>query len=717
MMHPLGWYWRRLQAMTLAEMGHRLQEMIVRWAGHYRLLPGSHPPPPRKTRTPAWLQISQAVDPTGLLTAATRTLEGTFPLLGLAQAGVGPEPAWNVDPRLHAAAVWHADAHWPDEKPTQTPTQPKTPHKDIKYVWELNRHVQWLPVAQAWSLTRNPLWLEGFRRQLQGWLDQCPPGRGPNWQSPLEAGIRLINWSAVWHLLGGWEAPLFAGAAGERLRQAWLAAIHAHMHFIRWRFSAHSSANNHLVGEAAGLWIATCTWPCWPQVGRWQKLSHKILERECLLQNGADGVNREQAIHYHLFTGAFLLLAGMAGKIIGQEFSAAYHQRLADMVDHVVAVMDAGGHLPEYGDADDGLVLRLDPQGEASPVREFLRLAAGLLQRPARCAKQPEIMPTHHLARHQKPDVKQTGTMATHDPTGIRIQDPTGIRTQDPTGIRTQDPTGIRTQDPEPIRRFFAEAGHAVLGRDFATEREIRLFLDAGPLGYLAIAAHGHADALALHLSIGGFPFLVDPGTGSYHRPGPWRNWFRGTAAHNTVRLDDQEQSVSGGPFLWQRQARALCEVWEEDAHRQHWVGSHDGYQRLADPVLHRRHVTFRKAEGSLTIIDHLHGSGTHHVEQHWHFHPKCRVFLHEDGTIRAERNGSALELRGDAAASPPLLLRGQQNPPAGWYSPGYDRLVPTTTVQFRCIMHGPLELSTSILCLPAKAINGTDPVQHAQSS
>ena len=86
-----------------------------------------------------------------------------------------------------------------------------------------------------------------------------------------------------------------------------------------------------------------------------------------------------------------------------------------------------------------------------------------------------------------------------------------------------------------PVRQAFSEGGYYILGCNFEKENEIRLVVDAGPLGYQTTPAHGHADALAFTMSVGGLEFLVDPGTFAYHTEAQWRSYFRGTAAHNTL--------------------------------------------------------------------------------------------------------------------------------------------------------------------------------------
>src|SRR5204862_920481 len=163
-------------------------------------------------------------------------------------------------------------------------------------------------------------------------------------------------------------------------------------------------------------------------------------------------------------------------------------------------------------------------------------------------------------------------------------------------------------------------------------------------------AAHGHADALAFTLSMGENEVLADPGTYSYHTDKEWRDYFRGTAAHNTVRIDGEDQSVAGGNFLWLKHARARCTHWEQGAATERFVGEHDGYTRLADPVTHQRELVFDKERKYLEVIDRLECKERHVIEQCWHFAEDVIVTLTHDGAINAAKNGYAVKLRPSGA-------------------------------------------------------------------
>ncbi|MGH8747056.1 MAG: alginate lyase family protein, partial [Burkholderiales bacterium] len=492
---------------------------------------------------------------------------GRWDVLALRDCALGFPPRWNRDPKtgIEAPLDFGKAIDYRDPRVVG----------DIKYLWEPNRHLELVTLAQAWRLTGNARYAQGARRLLESWLEQCPYPRGVQWTSALEAGVRLVNWAIAWHLLGG---------EGRELRGRWLAAVYRHCHFIARNLSRHSSANNHLFGELTGLFIASITWPLWPESARWRALARDGLEAEALKQVGADGVDREQALWYQQEVADMMLLALLFGRANGAELSPRVAARLERMLEFVAAVMDSAGHVPMIGDADDGALVRLARESEFCPWRSLLASGAVLFERG------------DFKARAERFDDQSRWLLG--DAAAQRF-------------------AALPATPVLPARRAFADGGYYVLGQDFGAPREVKLVADAGPLGYLSIAAHGHADALAFTLCAGGREILIDPGTYAYHRHGRWRDYFRGTAAHNTLRVDRQDQSLAGGSFLWLRHARARCELLESDACRDLFVGAHDGYLRLRDPVLHRRRIEFDKLASRIEVHDTLECAGEHFVELH----------------------------------------------------------------------------------------------------
>ena len=240
------------------------------------------------------------------------------------------------------------------------------------------------------------------------------------------------------------------------------------------------------------------------------------------------------------------------------------------------------------------------------------------------------------------------------------------------------------------------ESGLVILRARAGTPGEIWCAFDAGPLGYLSIAAHGHADALAVELRYGGAPVLVDPGTFAY--AGPWRDWFRGTAAHNTIEIGGANQSESGGPFLWMRHAHArLLETGglEDAAPVARAAGEHDGYLGAVFAGRHRRIVTLDRQRATLTIRDELGARRPTSLRMSWNLHPDI-------GCVLA---GNAAELTCGNAVLRLVLpnalawqaVRGGEGIGPGWYSPSFDVKRPSTTLVGEGGLSGLLSLETMV--------------------
>jgi hypothetical protein len=659
-MEHMLWRVNRLRCMTPAEIGHRVSRALAIRAESWGISAPDPVPPPGFTHAPShWINARAKVTAARYLAAADRIAAGRFEVFALRGVVLGSPPDWNRDPKtgVDAPLTFGKVLDYRDSRLVG----------DIRYLWELNRHSHLVTLAQAYALSGETRYFEVIRRHLESWFTACPCGMGPNWTSALEIALRLISWSVAWQLLGGMFSPLFDGADEAQFRGRWLESVFQHAQFIRGHHSLYSSANNHLIGEASGLYIAAVTWPNWPHTHEWLEEASTILEREVLAQNAPDGVNREQSVSYQQFELDLLLLPLLAARANGMAFSPAFKSRIEAMLGYFASIMDAGGNMPTAGDSDDSLVLRLAQDGGSCQYRSLLATGAILFRRGDFKAKAGNL------------DDKTRWLLGAEAEPVFRRLDSSGAQL--------------------PVRRAFPVGGYYVLGCDFETDEEIRMVADAGPLGYQSIAAHGHADALAFTLSVGAEEFFMDPGTCTYRTDGPWRQYFRGTSAHNTLRVDGKDQSEPGGSFIWLRKARAGCSHWSSTESVDVFEGWHDGYAQLPDPVVHRRRITLDKRSRSVLLEDTLQMAGTHAIELFFHCNERCRVEPVEEGyRIFGTEKSILLKLpRAEGAVT--NVYQGSVSPVLGWISRRFDEKAPAPTIAWCARVTGKVLLRSEIVC------------------
>lgn len=504
---------------------------------------------------------------------------------------------------------------------------------DPKWIWELNRLQEAPVLAQAWLLSGDDRFAQGALAHVGAWLDGAAPGRGIAWSNGYEGALRAISLAVALDALRG--SPALDRATEERL----LVALWQHGRWIERDPSTHSSANNHLIGELVGLAAIGLLAPELRDASRWREAGLAGLARELGLQVLADGLSAEQAFRYHLYVLDHLLVVTALCDAQGLEPPGPVLAALGRSADALAAQLGEGEPDPTYGDADDGRVVRLDDAG----VRGGRALAGALAARLG-----------HPGAR------RAAGSL---DAAALWLTGPAGVARFDGT------PPG-----PDPQGVLLRAGGLAALRRDGA-----RSLVDVGPLGYLSIAAHGHADALQATLEHDGEELVVDPGVGSYFARPDLRAAFRGTGFHPTVEVDGRDQSEPGGPFLWRRHAaaRVLLDQTADGI----VVGEHDGYGALADPVVHRRAVCLLPG-GLLLVVDRLLAAGAHRHRQAWPLHPALDVDLAglaAGAVVRCTRDGRPRLLLALAASDPAAVraARGEDDPPRGWWSPRLESFEP----------------------------------------
>ncbi len=585
-----------------------------------------------------------------LVAAADRLLTGKFDLLGYTALDFGTPPDWHLDPVANRRAPL---VHWRRIDPLDPQVV-----GDSKVIWELNRH-QWLvTLAQAWQLTGDERYATAVFDAIEGWTVENPWGIGINWASSLEVAWRLIAW--CWALVLLRQSRALTPERFLQVQQ--LACAHA-AHIERYP-SYYFSPNTHLTGEALGLFYAGIVFADCRDAARWRDMGRDILVGEIRRQIMEDGGYFEQASCYHRYTIEiylhFLILAAQNGIPVPDDVGAA----TARMVEWLISVSRPNHTLPPIGDADGGVAVPLVRRGPHDS-RGIAAVAAAWFGRSdfgwASGGATPEV--AWLLGR---------------------------------AGLVEFGQLGVRIPGWAPSRAFPA-SGYAVMRSDWQSEAH-QLILDAGPLGCPVSGAHGHADLLSIQCNAFGEEYLIDPGTFCYTAQPEWRNHFRGTAAHNTVRIDRQDQAEPAGPFSWQRRPAARMRAWESTPTHDFVDASHEGYARLPQPVTHRRRVLFVKPRGWV-VVDDLAGAGEHQVELRFHFSPRP-VRLEPAHWARAEgRHGRGLWLRTIAPIALVGEIReGQEDPIDGWISPGYGVRRPAPVVVYTAVTTLPIRIATIIL-------------------
>src|SRR5262249_7839433 len=182
--------------------------------------------------------------------------------------------------------------------------------------------------------------------------------------SGIEIGIRLISLAWIRRLLDSWPGVtgLFEhdGLAVQQIR--W------HQQYLATFRSRGSSANNHVIAEAAGQLVASCAFPWFGESERWRRKAARLLEQELIRNTFPSGIGRELASGYQCFVAELGLVAAVEADAADRPLSPAAWQRLCAMVDSAAALLDqrlptpppAGRPPPpRRGTGDEGRALRL----------------------------------------------------------------------------------------------------------------------------------------------------------------------------------------------------------------------------------------------------------------------------------------------------------------------------------------------------------------------
>lgn len=302
-----------------------------------------------------------------------------------------------------------------------------------------------------------------------------------SWIAQMTAGCDSSDVAArrIQNWIYAWNAFSKTGSFEPQFEDEIIRSMAAQVSHLRNNLTAE---RNHRTLELYALFIAALALP---ELNNDNLLEFATAElhRNLLTDVRPDGVHREQSTHYHATALRSFLGARENAKCFGLQFPAGYDERLKQACEFLLHVQRPDGLISALSDADTG------------SYSDLLELAAFVFDRS---------------------DFLYVATA--------------GALGEPPAELCPSFPDG---------GYFIQRSGWGSAETSFSNEKY--LVFDCGPLGD---GGHGHYDLLNIEVAANGRALIVDPGRFTYvEDDAQWRRYFKGTAAHNTVCVDDLDQT------------------------------------------------------------------------------------------------------------------------------------------------------------------------------
>ena len=427
--------------------------------------------------------------------------------------------------------------------------------EDIKFIWEPARFSWAYMLVRAYILSEDDSYVETFWSEFEAFTDINLVNLGPNWVSSQEVAIRIIAFIFAYQVFQ--KSPATTPERVQRLNTS----IADHAARIPPTLAyARAQNNNHLLTEAAGLITAAKALPDHPSSGKWYRLGWGWFNQAVQSQISDAGTYVQHSTNYH----RIMLEVCLWVHSLGEEFPEETTRRLASGTKWLLSLVDPKtGRAPNLGHNDGALFLPLSSCAyhDYRPVTQAASLAF-LGERPYSSGPWDEF--AHWIGLYDRETE--------------HLDD-------------TEDQTESFIVKEFPGSHLVL---HNQLNQSCALFRVARF--ESRP---------AHADQLHLDLHWRGHNVAQDAGTYLYNAPSPWENSLVKTQVHNTVTIENRDQMIRAGRFLWLdwAQASIVHQHVSEGGDGFELVAQHDGYQDLG--IIHRRAVTSEQT-GTWLIEDSL---------------------------------------------------------------------------------------------------------------
>jgi hypothetical protein len=340
-----------------------------------------------------------------------------------------------------------------------------------EWPWQLNRHPEWVILAERYRATGDERYAECFVKLFTSWVRQAvvpenAPGNTTICWRTIEAGIRMG---------GSWQWALHSFVPSPHLTDDvlvdWYKSVWEHGRRLR---SFHRRYN-WLIMEMNGLAQIGILYPQYRDASAWKTYAFERLTEELDEQVYPDGFQYELTTEYHQVVVNNYEWLWQVCDAYDEPVPDAWKPHLERMHAANVRLMMPDGRLPDLND------------GRWAPVS--------------------------------------------------RLMEPAVLRYPRRADFRWARSGGKDGTPPAETSLAFPYAGYFVMRTGWEADAVWALF-DGGPFG----AAHQHEDKLNLLLHAYGQLLLTEGGNYAYD-DSDMRRYVLSTRAHNTIRIDRQDQN------------------------------------------------------------------------------------------------------------------------------------------------------------------------------
>lgn len=442
---------------------------------------------------------------------------------------------------------------------------------DIKYVWEKSRFTYLLTLIR-YDHNFEKDSSEFIFTEIENWIDQNPINCGPNWVCSQEISLRTLHWIFVLDVYRNSDA-LTEVRYNKMIHVIYWSFHHVYQNI---HFSRIAVRNNHAITETLFLSICNLLFPFFKNSGKWSSKGRKWFLQEVDYQIFEDGSYIQYSMNYH----RVLIQLLTFGIHITEKFKkplplTALKKSYKTLRFLHEMVQDQTGRTPNYGTNDGAIFFNLF-EADYTDYR-------------------PYISNLHFLL------------------TGVDLY-PTKQSHYFSETISSKF-EGLKKQNG--IVRFDA-GGYYILREN-------------NSLTFIRCGKHrdrpAQADNLHIDIWVNGENICEDSGSYKYNTDLETSNYFSGTSSHNTVQIENQNQMLKGGRFIWYYWTNSRkSPIITLQNNQFTFEGEINAFRQFSKNTCHIRRVSKELNTFDWTVEDQLICDKNYQAKQLWHFSDEEKV-------------------------------------------------------------------------------------------